>query len=286
MLRRHQISLEHMAGDARRPWRILLLHGWSPGPRLPRSLRHPGFEVDEIPTTGICDVLVSPCGIAFFTLPFLALAAVAAGWGVAHSLLGASIGAVVGTAVLVLVVIGVAVGMWVLKQRAVGWVVKAGVRAIKAKIRSNGGAPYDVLAAYSWGGGAAVAASALGVHAGPILLFAPASSMLLGHAGQASKLLRLNNAPRVVLVHGAQDGIVPCRHSTALWQSAQADGVAIQWVTGRDDHFLHRLAPPERIRRWLEWLVDDDAADAEEEEEEEEEEAGGDRATDLKGGVW
>ena len=270
MLRRHAIST-HMVGDAR-PRRVLLLHGWSPGPRLPRSLRHPGFEVDEIPTTGICDVLVSPCGIAFFSLPFVAIAASAVMWGGAHQLLGASMGAVVGAVALVLCAVGVAIGMWVLKQRAVGWVVKAGVRAIKAKISENGGAPYDVLAAYSWGGGAAVAASALGVHVGPLLLFAPASSMLLGHAGQASKLLRLNNAPRVVLIHGTNDGIVPCRHSTALWHSAQADGVAIEWVTGRDDHFLHRLAPPERIRRWLEWLVDDGrgggdgaAADAEEE---------------------
>ena len=181
---RHRIDLS-MDADAPAK-RVLLLHGWSPGPRLPRSLRHPGFIVDEIPTSGICDILTSPCGLAFFALPVIAIAAVVAAWGVAHAQLGGALGAAVGAPILGLVTVAVGLTMWSLKRRAVGFVVRAGVKQIKAKIQANGGAPYDIIAAYSWGGASAVLASAMGgVHSGSLLLFAPASEMLLGHAGLA-----------------------------------------------------------------------------------------------------
>ena len=118
---------------------------------------------------------------------------------------------------------------WVSAGQPQGWTLppEAWARPLRTAEQALQEAQVDVVVGSSFGGGLALLLSQLGHWRGPLVLLAPAGRKLFGISSV--------EAPRVAILHGRGDDVVPLADSLALAEHARAE-VTLRVVD--DDHRL------------------------------------------------
>jgi hypothetical protein len=230
------------------PIRLLLLHGWSPGPNLPNSIdQHRNlFDVREIGARGINDIACNRFG-------FLLVATVIGTCICISTLVGgkedSEIGALNYILIALTAVCGVALSLF-FKRRAVRLCIS---QCVAEMVREVSRFQPDAVVGYSWGGATAAFAVSQRRWLGPTLLLAPAQGMLASHAAMQAPNLNAacRSGARVKIVHGTHDPVVPLRDSEKLAATAQDEAEAIDLLVTHDDHFLMGTATPHSMAQWI-----------------------------------
>jgi hypothetical protein len=214
---------------------VLFIHGLESGPggHKVRALRSAGFEViaEQMPCTKK-HVQQDPVAwvLAASAAVLVAGCFVVAGWIVAG---------------------GVALAL--LAARPVFTAVMARRifrRSYQVQLQALAAHDIDIVVGSSFGG--AVAVELLHRHdwSGPTLLLCPAHELLARRAKISSppSLATLNDdvAAHVVVVHGANDSVVPLMHSRVLVAQSPSQLLVVD-----DDHRLSVTATPENLRTWV-----------------------------------
>jgi len=221
------------------PVRLLLCHGWSPGPGLPHSLLVSDlYDILEIPSGGICSIVTNLYGLLLVSLL------------VGYLIIWASVYPAHKSQLVKYMSIPLILILWMLKKMAVNRTIDLETSHLEKQIRNF--RPH-VVVAYSWGGIGLAGAIGKLTWLGPSLLLATAQDMLAGHGSKPPPNLRhaCEEGAIVTIVHGKYDQVVAFQDSQRLYSSANAS-TRCEFIIGPgDSHFLQQIARPETMNSWI-----------------------------------
>lgn len=233
--------------------RVLLLHGWSPGPNLPASLlQHGLFALYEIPASHLGTILKTPYAVLAVLL-VTATTVLATKSATISSSMG--INEVVVLCVILLVGLGAA---YICKLQAVAFVIDSEAALVRRAVQTF---QPDIVVGYSWGGAIAVEALYQGIWQGPTLLLNPAASLLFNHAGRCSHLSLVPPPKRIpascdipvaTIIASREDPLVGEVSCQALADSLP--GTKLHLIT--DDHLLSHHGSVENLAECIVELME------------------------------